>query len=47
MADTCIILTRGRVGWTGSAADAGQEVLDRYLGEAEPDRPPMAAAAGE
>jgi branched-chain amino acid transport system ATP-binding protein len=35
MADSCVILTRGRVGWSGPAADAGQEVLDRYLGEAE------------
>jgi branched-chain amino acid transport system ATP-binding protein len=47
MADNCIILTRGRVGWAGSASEAGQEVLDRYLGEAEPDRPPVAAGAGE
>lgn len=35
MADSCVILTRGRVGWSGSAADAGQEVIDRYLGDAE------------
>jgi len=47
MADTCVILTRGRVGWAGSASDAGQEVLDRYLGEAESDRPPVAAGTGE
>jgi branched-chain amino acid transport system ATP-binding protein len=33
MADSCIILTRGRVGWSGPAAEAGHEVLDRYLGE--------------
>lgn len=36
MADSCVILTRGRVGWSGPASDAGQEVIDRYLGEAEP-----------
>jgi branched-chain amino acid transport system ATP-binding protein len=36
MADECVILSRGRVGWSGSAADAGSEVLDRYLGEATP-----------
>ena len=36
MADSCVILTRGRVGWSGSASDAGQEVIDRYLGEADP-----------
>jgi branched-chain amino acid transport system ATP-binding protein len=35
LADSCVILTRGRVGWSGPAADAGQEVLDRYLGEAD------------
>jgi len=34
MADDCVILSRGRVGWSGPAADAGAEVLDRYLGEA-------------
>ncbi len=35
MATGCVILTRGRVGWSGPAAEAGQEVIDRYLGEAE------------
>jgi branched-chain amino acid transport system ATP-binding protein len=35
MADTCVILMRGKVGWLGPASEAGQEVLDRYLGEAE------------
>jgi branched-chain amino acid transport system ATP-binding protein len=35
LADSCVILTRGRVGWSGPAAEAGQEVLDRYLGEAD------------
>jgi branched-chain amino acid transport system ATP-binding protein len=39
MADTCVILTRGRVGWSGPASDAGQEVIDRYLGEAETATP--------
>lgn len=34
MADDCVILSRGRVGWAGPAAEAGSEVLDRYLGEA-------------
>jgi branched-chain amino acid transport system ATP-binding protein len=33
LADRCIILRRGRVGWSGPAADAHQEVIDRYLGE--------------
>jgi branched-chain amino acid transport system ATP-binding protein len=37
MADSCIILTRGQVGWTGPASEAGQEVIDRYLGEADTD----------
>ncbi len=35
MADSCTILMRGKVGWTGPADQAGQEVIDRYLGEAE------------
>jgi branched-chain amino acid transport system ATP-binding protein len=39
MADGCVILTRGNVGWSGAAADAGQEVIDRYLGEAEAPTP--------
>jgi branched-chain amino acid transport system ATP-binding protein len=34
LADSCVILTRGQVGWTGPASEARQEVLDRYLGEA-------------
>ncbi len=39
MADSCVILTRGRVGWSGPAADAGEEVIERYLGEAEAPTP--------
>ena len=39
MADTCVILTRGQVGWSGPASEAGQEVIDRYLGEAEAPTP--------
>jgi branched-chain amino acid transport system ATP-binding protein len=39
MADACVILTRGHVGWTGTADEAGQEVIDRYLGEADPPTP--------
>lgn len=35
MADSCVILSRGRVGWAGPASEAGQQVIDRYLGEAE------------
>jgi branched-chain amino acid transport system ATP-binding protein len=35
LADHCVILTRGQVGWSGAAAEAQQEVLDRYLGEAD------------
>ena len=34
LADRCVILTRGRVGWSGPASGAHQEVIDRYLGEA-------------
>jgi branched-chain amino acid transport system ATP-binding protein len=36
LADHCVILTRGRVGWSGPASQAHQEVIDRYLGEAAP-----------
>jgi branched-chain amino acid transport system ATP-binding protein len=39
MADRCVILTRGHVGWSGPASEAGQEVIDRYLGEAETPTP--------
>ena len=35
MADSCVILTSGRAGWSGPTSEAGQEVIDRYLGEAE------------
>jgi branched-chain amino acid transport system ATP-binding protein len=34
LSDSCVILTRGKVGWSGPANEARQEVLDRYLGEA-------------
>ncbi len=34
LADRCVILMRGRVGWSGLASEAHQEVIDRYLGEA-------------
>jgi branched-chain amino acid transport system ATP-binding protein len=43
MADDCVILSRGRVGWSGPASEAGQEVLDRYLGEGEAATSPVAA----
>ena len=33
LATDCVILMRGVVAWQGSAADAEQEILDRYLGE--------------
>jgi branched-chain amino acid transport system ATP-binding protein len=42
MADGCVILTRGRVGWSGPASAAGQEVIDRYLGEGEAATPTFA-----
>jgi len=35
LADECLILSRGRVGWSGPADAAGQEVIDQYLGEAD------------
>ncbi len=39
MADSCVILTRGRVGWSGPASEAGHEVIDRYLGRRNRRRP--------
>jgi branched-chain amino acid transport system ATP-binding protein len=33
LADHCVILTRGTIGWQGAAADAGTEIVGRYLGE--------------
>ena len=35
MSDACVILMRGEVGWYGPAGEAGQEVIDRYLGVEE------------
>jgi branched-chain amino acid transport system ATP-binding protein len=34
-ADSCVILSRGRIGWSGRASDAGHEVIDHYLGDGE------------
>jgi branched-chain amino acid transport system ATP-binding protein len=34
LADTCVILIQGHVAWSGSAGDAKQEALERYLGGA-------------
>jgi ABC-type branched-subunit amino acid transport system ATPase component len=42
IADHCVIMSRGTVGWSGTPADAGQEILDRYLGE----EPTEAGAGG-
>jgi branched-chain amino acid transport system ATP-binding protein len=33
LASQCVILQRGTVAWAGSADEAQQEILDRYLGE--------------
>ena len=32
LADTCVILSQGHVAWSGPAAEAKEEALDRYLG---------------
>ncbi|MEU9269072.1 ABC transporter ATP-binding protein [Streptomyces sp. NPDC048251] len=51
-ADQCLILRRGRSSWSGAAADAGEELLRRYLGEgtadgdARPSVTPPAASSG-
>jgi branched-chain amino acid transport system ATP-binding protein len=44
-ADNCVIFSRGLVGWSGPSSAAGQEVLDRYLGEAATAASGGAAAA--
>ena len=33
IADRCVIMSRGTIGWSGTPAEARQEILDRYLGE--------------
>lgn len=33
MANTCVILQRGEVAWSGAAADANDQVVNSYLGE--------------
>ncbi len=33
MANWCVILVRGQVGWSGPASEAREEVLGRYLGQ--------------
>ena len=43
LADTAIILRRGRMVWSGTAAEAGATVLDEYLGV---DEQQAAVAAG-
>jgi branched-chain amino acid transport system ATP-binding protein len=35
LADSCVILNRGHLAWSGPASSAHQEVLDQYLGEGE------------
>jgi branched-chain amino acid transport system ATP-binding protein len=35
-ADLCLVLQRGETAWSGAAADAGDEVMSRYLGDALP-----------
>jgi branched-chain amino acid transport system ATP-binding protein len=47
MASQCIILTRGRVTWSGPASAAGQEVIDRYLGEADAPTPAGAGSGSQ
>jgi branched-chain amino acid transport system ATP-binding protein len=45
LADDCVILSRGVVGWSGPARDAGPEILDRYLGEAAASAASASASA--
>lgn len=51
LADRSVIFSRGTVSWAGPAAEAGAEVLERYLGaegaEGGPETGPAAAALPE
>jgi branched-chain amino acid transport system ATP-binding protein len=38
IADRCYVLRRGRVVWSGEAAEAGADLLEHYLGGSNPDR---------
>jgi branched-chain amino acid transport system ATP-binding protein len=44
IADRCVIMSRGTVAWSGTPAEAGNEVLDRYLGQEAADSPPSPVA---
>jgi branched-chain amino acid transport system ATP-binding protein len=37
IADRCYVLRRGRVVWSGETADAGADLLEHYLGAANPE----------
>lgn len=39
LADTCVLLQRGRIAWQGTAESAREEVVARYLGENDPATP--------
>ncbi len=45
IADRCYVLRRGRVVWSGEAAEAGADLVEHYLGGASPDQENMAAEA--
>jgi branched-chain amino acid transport system ATP-binding protein len=45
-ADDCYILGNGSVVWSGSAKDAGDDILDHYLGAEEEDGEPEGQALG-
>ncbi|MER5527356.1 ATP-binding cassette domain-containing protein [Streptomyces sp. NPDC002677] len=45
IADECHILRRGRLVWSGAAADARGDVFDHYLGNTGQDRQPVAETA--
>ncbi len=45
IADRCYVLRRGRVVWSGEAAEAGADLVEHYLGGAGPAHETMAAEA--
>ena len=47
LADSCAILSRGRVSWSGRSSEASDEVLERYLGEADDHERQAAGEMGQ
>jgi branched-chain amino acid transport system ATP-binding protein len=46
LADHCVMLSNGKVAWSGAASEAGPAVIERYLGEAETAAAGVSTAPG-